>query len=86
MQPADGSVLFIAPELHAQEFVLRLACPPDADSWAASLDGTPFANGDGCPHQLVTGLSLGTHRLDILARLPGGAVLHTQSTYEVRPQ
>jgi hypothetical protein len=86
VQPADGAVLFLAPELPEQELIVRLSCPPSATSWSASVDGIAIGTGAGCPGHLVTGLSAGSHHLEVLARLPGGRVIRTQTTYEVRPR
>jgi penicillin-binding protein 1C len=86
VQPADGAVFFLAPELPEQELIVRLSCPPSATSWSASVDGIAIGTGAGCPGHLVTGLSAGSHHLEVLARLPGGRVIRTQTTYEVRPR
>ena len=84
VEPSPGSVLFISPELPAQETVLRAVAPPDAASVSFTVDGMPAGTVDNPDARLVWQLNPGIHHVVASARLTGGATVTATSTYEVR--
>lgn len=83
-QPADGAVLFLAPELARQELAIRLGCPAGITGIAAFIDGVAVASAASCSDQIVVPLTAGPHQLRVEAHTGGGEVIHARSTFEVR--
>jgi membrane peptidoglycan carboxypeptidase len=86
VQPAPGSVLFVAPELAQQELVVRVGCPPGAKAVTVFADGEAIGSHDSCRDRIVTALTPGEHELRVEVRLATGQVLLAHSEYEVRTQ
>ncbi|GAB4332785.1 MAG: hypothetical protein Kow0010_18850 [Dehalococcoidia bacterium] len=84
VQPADGAVLFIAPELQRQELIVRVSCPTSVSRLVVRNGSDLLATADGCPGRIVATLATGTHNLRVEAVLDDGRVLHASSRYEVR--
>jgi penicillin-binding protein 1C len=81
--PVPGSVFVLAPELAAQQLLLRAAAGPNVVRVAFELDGrslgdVPVAD----PWSLAT-LVPGTHTLRAIATLKGGTTTSATSTYQV---
>jgi penicillin-binding protein 1C len=78
--PATGSVYWLAPELDAQQVVLRAAAAPGSENLTFAIDGV-FAGDAAAADPAVTWtLAPGRHTLRVSA--PGGYA--TTSTFEVR--
>lgn len=83
VQPAANSVLFLAPELAAQELIIRASAPPGVETVSFRIDGTPAGTVPGPDARLRWELDPGTHQVEVTATL-GGETLTASSTYEVR--
>ncbi len=83
VEPADGSVLYLAPELRSQEVVVR-ASASGARSIALSIDNAPLASVAGGDASMTWKLSLGRHTVEAVATLADGQIARTISHYEVR--
>jgi penicillin-binding protein 1C len=84
VQPAQDSVLFLAPELQGQEVLLRATAPPGATSVEFWVDGKLAGVSTGRSATLVWRLERGLHDVEAIAFLPGGERLTARSRYEVR--
>jgi penicillin-binding protein 1C len=84
VQPVAGAVLFLSPELQAQEVVLRATVPPGTASVTFAVDGASSGPVPGPDAQVTWPLKPGTHRVDVSALLPDGGIATANSTYEVR--
>lgn len=83
VQPANGAVLFLAPELHAQEVTVRATAPPGSVV-TFSVDGAVVATAPASTAQFTWQLTPGIHRVQASAAVPGGPVVTANSQYEVR--
>jgi membrane carboxypeptidase/penicillin-binding protein PbpC len=84
VQPVPGAVLFVSPELRAQEVVIRAVASPGTTSVTFTVDGVSSEPVAGPDARVVWPLNPGAHRVDVTALLPGGEVTTAHSTYEVR--
>ena len=84
VQPARGAVLFLAPELPRQKALLRVAAPPDAERVDFLVDGVSVGSAPGPDARVVWTLSVGVHRLRVVATLAGGGTAEASSRFEVR--
>ncbi|HEV8535369.1 MAG TPA: transglycosylase domain-containing protein [Candidatus Limnocylindria bacterium] len=83
--PVPGSVFYLAPELRAQELVLRAAAAPGIEKLTFEIDGRVVGERSAFEPWLVWSLEPGTHTLRVSARLPTGALSTVTSVFEVRP-
>jgi membrane peptidoglycan carboxypeptidase len=81
--PADGSVLYLAPELAAQEVAVRLACPSATSTVEIYVDGNRVATTAGCPGRVSVPLEPGVHTLLARASVQGSSA-EASISYEVR--
>ena len=81
--PADGSVLYVAPELATQEVAVRMDCHSATSGVEVFVDGEQVAAVVGCPEHLSVPLEPGTHILVARASVLGTDV-EASITYEVR--
>ncbi len=86
VQPAHGAVLFIAPELARQEALLRAAAPAGAERIEFLVDGVPVGSASGPDARVVWPLSVGVHRLDVVATLADGGTAVASSRFEVQDE
>jgi penicillin-binding protein 1C len=86
VQPATGSVFFMAPELREQQLVLRASAPAGSERVTFRLDGRVIGEGPGADVRLVWRLEPGMHRVEATARLADGSTTTATSTYEVKSQ
>ena len=87
VEPADGSVVYIAPELRSQQMVVRaLASAPRsiALSLVLSVDGAPAASLAGADGSFTWRLEPGRHTIEAVATFSDGQIARTISHYEVR--
>ncbi len=84
VQPARGAVLFLAPELPAQEAVLRVSAPAAAERIEFFIDGEPVGDASGPDARLIWKLTPGVHTLRVVAILAGGGTETASSRFEVR--
>jgi penicillin-binding protein 1C len=84
VQPANGSVLFMAPELASQAVMLRASPPAGTRSIEFVIDGT--AVGSAAPEDaaFVWSLQPGFHLLEVRASLLDGSVVTASSRFEVK--
>ncbi|MEZ4502360.1 MAG: transglycosylase domain-containing protein [Dehalococcoidia bacterium] len=85
VQPAPGSVLFLAPELEAQELVLRAAVPLGTVRTEFALDGRVIKIVEGLDARAVWRLEAGGHELTVRAVLEDGTSTTATSFYQVEP-
>ena len=85
VQPAAGTVLFLAPELPSQQYTLRASVPTGAGSVEFRIDGALAGTAPADDPSLVWALSPGKHRLEVSAALPDGSSTSATSDFEVRP-
>ena len=76
-------MLYLAPELAAQEVAVRLACPFATTRVELLVDGESVATASGCPGQLAVPLEPGIHTLLARASIPG-EVMEASIRFEVR--
>jgi penicillin-binding protein 1C len=84
IQPASGSVLFLAPELSSQTALLRASAPAGTQALEFFVDGELVRRAE--PGEPVPWpLEVGVHTLEVRATLTDGRVVSTRSEFEVRP-
>ena len=84
VQPASGSVLFLAPELPSQVALLRASAPAGTRLLEFFVDGELVRRAE--PGEPVPWpLEVGTHTLEVRASLLDGQVVMAQAEFEVRP-
>jgi penicillin-binding protein 1C len=81
--PPPGSVLFLSPELPAQEVLLAASAPPGTTDLRFLVDGAAVGAASGAA-TAVWRLEPGAHVIEVHARLPGGQSVRAESRYEVR--
>jgi penicillin-binding protein 1C len=84
VQPANGSVLFLAPELPSGTVLLRASPPSGAVAVEFLIDGRMIETAEPGVAVLWR-LEPGAHVLDVRATLADGRVATAQSGFEVRP-
>ncbi len=84
LQPGAGEVLYIAPELALQEFVIRIGCPAGAAALSVFVDGREVSADSGCSDRVVAALQPGNHMVLATARAPDGSPLNASTQFEVR--
>jgi penicillin-binding protein 1C len=84
VQPAPGSVFYLAPELKEQQLLLRAAVPPGATRVEFLVDGLSVGDGTGDDPSLVWQLETGVHELAVVAHLSDGSTASVAVDYEVR--
>ena len=86
VQPARGAVLFLAPELPAQEAVLRVSAPAAAERIEFLIDGELVGRASGPDARLLWELTPGVHTLRVVAVLASGGTETATTRFEVREQ
>lgn len=84
VQPARGAVLFLAPELPAQEVVLRVSAPATAERIEFFIGGESVGSATGPDAQLIWELNPGMHTLRVVAILANGGTETASTRFEVR--
>ena len=84
VQPARGAVLFLAPELARQEALLRVAAPAESERVDFLVDGVAVGSATGPDARVVWPLTVGVHRLEVVAQLAGGGTATASARFEVR--
>ncbi len=84
VQPAPGSVLFIAGELASQAVVLRASPPAGTERLEFVVDGAHVGDATVQDPTMVWNLTRGDHVLEVRAMLAGGQIVTAKSTFEVR--
>jgi len=84
IDPQPGSVFFLAPELPAQELVLRAEAPPGNIDLQFSMDGEVIAQLPAGETRLVWDITPGTHTFQVTARQRDGSTVSASTTFEVR--
>jgi penicillin-binding protein 1C len=84
VQPANGSILFIAGELPSQAVVLRASPPAGTQRVEFVINGVQAGDATADDPSLVWNLRPGTHVLNVTAVLNGGQIVTASSTFEVR--
>jgi membrane carboxypeptidase/penicillin-binding protein PbpC len=84
VQPAAGSVLYLAPEFGGSEALLRAAVPPGTVRVTFAIDGQHVAEIAGDDARVRWALQPGTHDLLVAAVQPDGSTVRARSTFEVR--
>lgn len=82
--PATGSVFWLAPELTAQQLILRAAAVPGSGQVTFEVDGLVVGEAPPADPWLVWALTPGRHTLRVQVQLPGGASASALSSFEVR--
>ncbi len=85
VQPANGAVLFLAPELQAQQVLLKASPPAGARSIEFDIDGATVATATPDDPTAVWALAPGDHTLQVTARLDDGTAVQASSRFEVKP-
>ena len=84
VQPADGSVLYMAPELASQSVLLRASPPAGTRAVEFRVNGSMIERASpGQP--VVWTLEPGSHVLEVRAVLEDGVMVTAQSRFEVLP-
>jgi membrane carboxypeptidase/penicillin-binding protein PbpC len=84
VQPGPGSVLYISPELAAQEVLLKASPPPDTQRVDFLVDGALVASVSPRQASAVWQLVAGRHELEVRAVLGDGRAVSARSSFEVR--
>ena len=82
--PATGSVYWLAPELDAQQVVLRAAAAPGIDRLTFAVDGVFAGEVSAADPAITWTLAPGRHTLRVSAPQSTGATVVATSTFEVR--
>lgn len=82
--PGDGATLFLAPELAAQEVVLRATAGPDAMQLTLRVNGEVAGTVPGGDARITYPLHSGQYEVEATALYAGGATSTTTSTFEVK--
>ena len=85
VQPAQGSVLFLAPELPSQALILRASPPAGAQRIEFRVDGALVGVASAADPTAVWPVSAGAHVLEVSAVLGSGEVVTASARFEVRP-
>lgn len=84
VQPAEGSVVFVAPELAEQHLLLRANAPAGTTSVEFRVNGELAGRAPGSNGAVVWRLEPGRHQVEAIALLEGGTRLRATTWYEVR--
>ncbi len=84
VQPSRGAVLFLAPELPAQEMILRVSAPATAERIEFFIGGESVGSATGPDAQLIWELNPGVHTLRVVAILADGGTETASTRFEVR--
>ncbi|MBA4180047.1 MAG: penicillin-binding protein [Anaerolinea sp.] len=84
VEPSEGSVLFVSPELNEQQMVLRAAAPPGAEGVTFRIDGRVVGEVPAGDARMVWRLEPGRHQVEAIVRLKDGGSATATTTYEVR--
>ena len=84
LQPAPGTVLFVAGELQSQTVLLRASPPPGAVSIDFTIDGAHIGSASVDDPNVVWNLSTGEHVLEVRALMANGQIVTARSNFEVR--
>ncbi len=82
--PAPGTVLYRAPELPAQQVVLRAATVAGVLRVVFEIDGAPVGEATGTDARVAWGLVPGTHTLRVRAFWPDGTAATSTTAFEVK--
>jgi penicillin-binding protein 1C len=82
VEPPDGVVMYVAPELTRQQILLRAVVPWGASSVEFRLNGRLVGTADARTPEVVIDLTLGQHDLEVVAQSPAGPVT-ARSTFRV---
>ena len=82
--PATGSVYWLAPELGAQQLVLRAAAAPGIEGLTFAVDGLLVGAASSAEPAVTWILAPGRHTLRVSAMQATGATVVATSTFEVR--
>jgi hypothetical protein len=83
VQPADGAVFVVAPELGRTGLIFR-ATAPGATRISFAVNGEPAGGGEGADAAVAWRLVPGLHVLEARAHFPDGSVRSQTSSFEVR--
>ncbi|HEX5370359.1 MAG TPA: hypothetical protein VFY10_13165, partial [Dehalococcoidia bacterium] len=83
VQPANGSVLYIAPELPQQEALLQASPPSGTEQVEFVIDGSPVATVQASSASTVWPLVMGEHVLEVRALQADGGVRTATASFEV---
>ncbi|HQW52142.1 MAG TPA: hypothetical protein PL082_08810, partial [Tepidiformaceae bacterium] len=86
VEPHNGSVFFLAPELRTQGLALRAEASAGAISLTFLMDGARIGTLPPGEGRLIWELSPGAHSLQVIALQPDGSTVTASSTFEVRPR
>lgn len=84
VQPAEGAILYIAPELHRQETVLRATVPAGVERVEFRVDGVPVGDTAGPDAYVVWRMTVGEHTLEVVATFADGVTVAATRRYVVR--
>jgi len=84
VQPGRGAVFFLAPELPAQEAILRVSAPATAERVEFLIDGESVGSATGPDARLIWELTPGVHTLQVVAILADGGSETASTRFEVR--
>jgi penicillin-binding protein 1C len=84
VQPAAGSVLYLAPEFGESEVLLRAAVPADAVRVRFAIDGETVGVVEGADARMRWRISIGEHELFVSAELADGQTVSGSVQFEVR--
>lgn len=84
IEPQAGAVFFVAPELPAQELILRAEAPPGTASLQLSMDGVVIATLPAGETRLVWEITPGSHTFRVTAQQRDGSTVSASTNFEVR--
>lgn len=84
--PADGSTLYLAPELASQEVVLRATAGAGAVDVTFRVNGSLAGAVEGGDARIVYPLRPGHYEVEVTARYSSGAQASAFSQFEVKPR
>lgn len=85
LEPANGIVLYLAPELPRQRLLLRAVVPPDASEVRFYLDSMLVGTTDPARPEVVIDLTVGQHTAEVVAWSSRGVVKNSSTFRVVAP-
>jgi len=82
--PVQGGTLYIAPELRAQEMLIRATAPNGASTITFHVDGQPAGTAPGTDARVTYGLTVGPHEIEAVAHYDDGTIESATINFEVR--
>jgi membrane carboxypeptidase/penicillin-binding protein PbpC len=82
--PVAGTIVYLAPELHAQQLIVRAVAARGVERVVFAIDGKVIGDAPGGDPWTVWSLEPGTHTVRASAHFADGSITTATSTFEVK--